>query len=263
MTDFATACVLSYERPEFLEECLRTLSGYADYPLEVIVHDDGSRNPVVREILQRALVERKVSRLILNPPGHNEGQGVALNRMFQMAKGDPIIKVDQDLVFQPGWLKRSVEIIRANREQFIEAGTDKLIGVLGLFKYPAEPVRYEDMFIKDCGFPGFEWEEHLDFVGSCMVIPRDVWEAFGVFEERSEAFAEDRNFKFKVRDEGEMALALPKGSDLVVNQGFGVGPSTVVIAQGTVATIEKGPVVVNQTPNYIRGIKPGEEAAGR
>lgn len=255
---FATACVLSYERPAFLQECLRTLAVHADYPLEVIVHDDGSENPEVRQLLLRAVDEGRVSSVILNPPGNNQGQGIALNRMYHMAKGDPIIKVDQDLIFQPGWLKRSVEILKQNREQFIEAGTDKPIGVLGLFKYGAEPVRYEDMFIRDCGFPGYEWEEHQDFVGSCMVIPRDVWEGFGPFEERSAAFAEDQTFKFSVRDNGEMALALPKGDDLVVNQGFGVGPSTVVVDHGTVQTIKEGPVLV--TPNYVRGITPAKEA---
>lgn len=258
MTAFATACVLSYERPAFLQECLRTLAAFSDYPLEVIVHDDGSENPEVRQLLLRAVDEGRVSSVILNPPGHNQGQGIALNRMFYMAKGDPIVKVDQDLIFQPGWLKRSVDLIVANRQQFIETGTDKAIGALGLFKYGADPVRYEEMFIKDCGFPEYEWEEHQDFVGSCMVIPRDVWEAFGPFEERSAAFAEDRSFKFTVRDQGGMALALPKGDDLVVNQGFGVGPSTVVVDHGQVQSIKEMPVLV--TPNYVRGLNPAEGA---
>lgn len=255
MTEFATACVLSYERPAFLAEALKTLTAHADYPLEVIVHDDGSKNPEVREVLLRALDEGRVSHLILNPPGHNEGQGIALNRMFHMAKGDPIIKIDQDLIFAPGWLATCQQLIDVNRHAVLEAGDEKPIGVLGLFKYPAEPVRYSDMFIGVRGFPGYEWEEHKDFVGSAMVIPRDVWEAFGPFEERSAAFAEDRNFKMRVRDEGNMALALVKGDDLVVNQGFGVGPSTVVVDHGKVASIHDGPRLV--TPNYVRPIVPG------
>lgn len=246
MPDFATACVLSYERPKFVAEALKTMIEGADYPLEVIVHDDGSKDPTVRNYLGRLVDEGYISTLIANPPGHNQGQGTALNRMFNMAQGDPIIKLDQDLLFEQSWLRRCVQILEANKER-IEAlelegqvAEEPLIGAMGLHKYHAEPVRYEDMFIRDWGNGFLTWEQHEDFVGSSMVIPRDVWDAFGPFEEHSDAFAEDQGFKFLVKGEG-LALALPHGDDLARNQGFGVGPSTVVVDHGTVATIHKEP----------------------
>lgn len=244
---FATACVLSYERPDFLKQSIETMIQHASYPLEIIVHDDGSRDPRVNATLQALLAEGKVSTVMLNPAGHNEGQGVALNRMFSAAQGDPILKLDQDLMYQPGWLKRAVEVIDRNRNRFREMGDrnplagEPLIGALGLFRYYAEPVHHQEMFLQAWGG---EWEECKDFVGSAMVIPRDVWEAFGPFDQHSDAFAEDREFKMKVKEEGGLALALPSDEDLAVNVGFGVGPSTVVVDHGKVADIHHGPHII-------------------
>lgn len=244
---FATVCVLSFERPDFLKQSIETMIQHADYPLEVIVHDDGSRDPRVNALLQALLAEGKISTVIQNPAGHNEGQGVALNRMFHMAQGDPIIKADQDLVYQPGWLRHAVEVIDRNRERVESMEPNPLadeppIGVLGLFRYYAEPVHHEEMHIQHWGG---EWEQCEDFVGSAMVIPRDVWEAFGPFDQHSNAFAEDREFKMKVKEEGGLALALPpQGEDLAVNVGFGVGPSTVVVDHGQVAIIHHKPHII-------------------
>lgn len=243
---FATACVLSYERPDFLRDSLMTMIEGADYPLEIIVHDDGSRDPRVGELLREFLGQGRVSTVISNPPGHNQGQGVALNRMFAAAQGDPIIKADQDLMYHPGWLRRCIQVLNGNRQR-VEAGAEEPpIGCLGLFRYTVEPVRYEDMYM--CRWGGMAddggWEQHADFVGSAMVIPRDVWEAFGPFDQHSVAFAEDREFKMKVKEEGGLALALPIAGDLVTNIGFGVGPSTVVVDHGKVADIHDGPHII-------------------
>lgn len=244
MMAFASVCVLSYERPDFLRESIATMIERADYPLEIIVHDDGSRDPRVNALLQGLLAEGKVSTVIQNPAGHNQGQGVALNRMFHLAQGDPIVKADQDLIYHAGWLRECVGIINSNRVR-MEVPSNPLkgepaIGAVGLFRYPAEPVRYEDMFIQHWGG---EWEQCKDFVGSAMVIPRDAWEAFGPFDQHSDAFAEDREFKMKLIAEG-LALALPSGTDLATNIGFGVGPSTVVVDHGKVADIHHKPHII-------------------
>jgi GT2 family glycosyltransferase len=100
---FASVCLLSFNRPRFLRECIASMRN-AGAPFELIVHDDGSSDESLREGLGQLLDAGVISTLILNPPGWNQGQGVALNRMFSMARGDPIIKCDQDLIFEPGWL---------------------------------------------------------------------------------------------------------------------------------------------------------------
>lgn len=247
MDRFASLCLLSYNRPQFVQEAVISAVENAGFDLEMIVHDDGSNEETV-DVLLELRAQGFISTLMLNAPGHNEGQGVALNRMFNAAKGDPIVKLDHDLVFEPGWLRRCVELLDANYRDD-NVGQSPLIGALGLFKYHTEPVKWEDMYIAAHSDGGIVWEEHQDFVGSAMAIPRLAWEEFGPFEERSPAFAEDAIFKHAIRDRQGWCNALFT-DDLAVNNGFGVGPSTVVVAgeDGTPepSKIHEGPLVIER-----------------
>lgn len=232
--------MLSFERLRFLKECIGSMLTHAEAPFQLIVHDDGSQDPELRQWLLARLDDGTISTLILNPPGWNEGQGIAMNRMAQVAKGDPIIKCDQDLVFKPGWLRKVEEVFDKNwwesKDGCVhgecptgECQSDceeapPLIGALGIFRYPVEPVRYEDMLIAEHGV----WEEHRDFVGSFIAIPAGAWHLFGPWSERSTAFAEDNEFKLKVAASEGWCCALTT-EELAYNQGFGIGPSTLVL----------------------------------
>lgn len=234
MTDYASCCILSYERPDFLTTAVATLLENAHAPLELIIHDDGSTDPRVYERLLEWQQGGVVSSIILNPPGMNQGQGTALNRMFNMASGDPIIKLDQDLVFHPGWLLRIQQVLAGNRATV----TDPDIGLLGLFHYHYDPVD-----TKQCKIDQYAgWQSHTHICGSGFAVPRKVWQDLGPFEEHSSAFAEDWSFQRLVTASGEYVCALPN-EDLVANQGFGIGPSTVVTAPGTVHPIHLEPLV--------------------
>jgi glycosyltransferase involved in cell wall biosynthesis len=223
---FASCCLLSYERPDFLRTALTTLVAHAEYPLELIVHDDGSENEEVKIALRQLQDKGLISTLITNSPGHNEGVGVAVNRCFDVARGDYLLKLDQDLIFEPGWLRKAVNIMDTNAAN--EDQLEPRIGSLGLFRYGAEPVKYEDMFVRDWGVGETAWEEHLDFVGSAMVFRASDYKKYGPFPERSAAFAEDLEFKNLLKSNG-LRMALPNWGDLARNVGFGYGPSTVVV----------------------------------
>jgi SAM-dependent methyltransferase len=235
---FASVCVLSYERLSLLRECIGSMLAGAHSPFELIVHDDGSRDPELRQWLLQMSEEGVISTLLMNSPGWNEGQGIAMNRMAAVAKGDPIIKCDQDLVFEAGWLLKVQEVLRGNMVATHENG-EPVIGALGIFKYPVDPVDHQKMFLKDWG--GFDEVE--DFVGSLIAMPRMAWEIWGPWDERSSAFAEDAIFKQTLHRAEGWCCALTK-EDLARNQGFGVGPSTVVVAEGTVQEIKTGPKVI-------------------
>lgn len=238
---YASCCVLSYERPGFLATAITTLAQRAGAPFELIVHDDGSEHPEVRAMIRRYVDAGVVSTVIENPPGHNQGVGEAMRRMFAVATGDPIIKIDQDLIFEDGWLATVNEILDTDEADvdahpgvFMQAPR---IGALGAFKYWHEPVHYEQMLIQERQ----RWTEVGDFVGSFIAVPRAVYEEHGPFETHSDAFAEDWVFKKKLQAAG-LVLGLPK-DDIAHNQGFGIGPSTVVTADGSPHKIRKEPVI--------------------
>lgn len=225
---FATCCVLSYNRLQFLRQSLDSMRAHANYPMEIVVHDDGSTQAHLPAYLDVAIGNGEVSTVVRNPPGHNQGQGVALNRMFDIARGDPIIKLDHDLIYRPGWLRAAISILERN----MDTPDEPPIGALGLFKYSAPPVEHTAMHIRD--WPA--WEEVEDFVGSGFLVPRYVWEKHRPFEERSAAFAEDIDFKLRLQADG-FKLALPH-DDLADNVGFGVGPSTVAVERDGELTSE-------------------------
>lgn len=110
MTDHATLCILSYNRPQFLPQCIET-AREAGVPLEIIVHDDGSTNGELLSYLYQAHADGLISTLILNAPGYNQGVGNAIKRTFDMAAGDWVVKVDQDLIFKPGWGVEAFELM--------------------------------------------------------------------------------------------------------------------------------------------------------
>lgn len=241
MSDYASLCFLSYNRPNFLSQAIATATANAGEPVEVIVHDDGSIDDGLLDYLTRMQRGGLISKLILSPPGHNEGQGKALNAMFNIASGDPIIKLDQDLIFEPGWLVKVNDIL-----------SDQRVGLLGLFKYEHHPVDWRQTGIDD--MPGgvvsapVGYSFHTHICGSGFALPRRVWEELGPFEEHSDAFAEDADMQARVHKSRDWYNALPD-EDLVVNQGFGPGPSTVVFHDTEVdggigvAKINHGPKV--------------------
>jgi len=251
---FASVCVLSYERLTFLRECISSMLDHAEADFELIVHDDGSEDPELREWLLQMSDAGVISTLLLNSRGWNEGQGVAMNRMAAVAKGDPIIKCDQDLIFKPGWLRKVQEVLAANqaaggdgcvnpngciREPRCDStceDAEPLIGALGIFRYGVEPVKYEDMLIERHG----DWEEHRDFVGSFIAMPLAAWHCFGPWEERSTAFAEDNAFKLDIAAAEGWCCALTT-EELAMNQGFGIGPSTLVLGPEEVTEIKQAP----------------------
>jgi GT2 family glycosyltransferase len=224
---FASCCVLSYQRPQFLRDCLSTLVR-AGAPLELIVHDDGSTDPEVRRLLSGAVDEGAT--VVLNAPGHNQGQGTACNRMFAIASGDPIIKLDQDLIFTPGWLAHVTALMDHNAQ----------IGLLGLMHYHHDPVDSAKTLLEQHA----GWSSRTHILGSAFAVRRWCWEELGPFEEHSEAFAEDWIFQREVTASHSWVCGLPD-VDLVDNQGFGVGRSTVVVgAPATVTSIHTRPRLV-------------------
>lgn len=228
--EYASLCVLSYERPTYLDNSLKSLQDSPGYPYELFIHDDGS------DLETRSVVtQQDEATVILNKPSHNQGQGVALNRMFGMAKGDPIIKLDADLQYYPGWLMETVRLLRENPS----------IGLLGLLHYYHEPVDSHKTVITRHD----EWSSHTHILGSGFAMRRDCWEELGPFEEHSEAFAEDYDMQCRVTDSDDWVCGLPKES-LVENLGMGLGKSVVVVPDGegnpTVAKIHTQPYIIGK-----------------
>jgi len=230
---FASLVILSFNRRKMMERSLNSLFANTTFPYELIVVDDGSHDDDTVDYLMRLYRLGKISTLILNG-GKNMGVGVGINRGFDIAHGDIVLKLDADLEYAPGWLEKTVKIM----ETFPE------IGVMGLFKYFHEPVDHRKMFIRREERDGVAVEVHQDFVGSAMVITKELYNKKGKFGEFSAAFAEDTIWKMARKSEGYW-LALPE-EDLVYNFGFGRITSILVNNDGTVRDIAQEPLIFNK-----------------
>jgi glycosyltransferase involved in cell wall biosynthesis len=112
-----TAAVLSYipflsgfyaESLDVLNVCLTSLRKDAGLPFDLMVFDNGSC-PEARDYLINEKESGRIQYLILSEK--NIGKGGAWNIILAGAPGEVIAYADSDVLFSPGWLARSVEIL--------------------------------------------------------------------------------------------------------------------------------------------------------
>lgn len=112
-----TVAVLNYipflsgfyaESLDVLKVCLESARRDAGLPFDLLVFDNGSCAEV-RDYLIQEKEEGRIQYLILSEK--NIGKGGAWNVIFGGAPGEIIAYADSDVLFFPGWLARSVEIL--------------------------------------------------------------------------------------------------------------------------------------------------------
>ena len=203
-----SVCVLAYERPSALEETLSSLIETHEYPLEIIVHDDGSKDPAVKEVLKRY---RDSISLILDNCGQNVGVGRAFTRCLHVATGEYVFKCDSDVTFLPGWDKWADDMLSYEIED-----RPRVIGFFDYMHYNPEDTRFaqrDDFHIA--------WRVH-DFVNSVWGIKREHLACnVGI---------PDDGYHTLLRDCG-YELFIPK-QDFVLNKHFGIGKSVYIDSNG-------------------------------
>ncbi len=99
--DFFSVLLPELGRPQYLRKCIDSIHEYADMPVEIIVHDDGSGEENQREILK---MRDKISTLILNH-GHNTGLARSFNRCRAMASSPYLLGFNTDTYLTSSFLK--------------------------------------------------------------------------------------------------------------------------------------------------------------
>ena len=98
-----------YAEPlDVLKACLDSMRKDAGLPFDLMVFDNGSC-PEVRQFLVKEKEEGRIQYLVLAEK--NMGKGGAWNVMLAGAPGEIIAYTDSDVLFYPGWLKKSVELL--------------------------------------------------------------------------------------------------------------------------------------------------------
>lgn len=206
MSKFASLCLLSYNRPQNLIDCLNSLEATIDFPCEIIINSDGG--DLAHNIAYNKWMIEKASKLILSK-GKNRGVGRSFLNCLGVAEGDYMFKIDADLTFQPHWISKAIKIL----------DTDPTIASVGLFDYNKwdpndERFKAEENVLENVTLGDFEYQIVKDYVSSIYAFRK---------KDKIRFEGLDDGFHQKLNGYGKLALL-----HQVENTAFGVGKSTYV-----------------------------------
>jgi glycosyltransferase involved in cell wall biosynthesis len=103
-----TAVIPSYGRPEFLEEAVRSVVEQTYEPLELVVVDDCSPDPVEPQLAETDLSRLRDVRFLRHE--QNQGANAARNTGIRAAKGEFVAFLDDDDRWRPTKIARQIRV---------------------------------------------------------------------------------------------------------------------------------------------------------
>ncbi|MFM7838349.1 MAG: glycosyltransferase family 2 protein, partial [Chitinophagaceae bacterium] len=142
MASFTSSlCIATYNWPEALQVCFRSLLRQTVQPDEILIADDGSK-------LQTQQAIEAFRKMAPIPVHHvwqpDEGFQLAKirNKAFSQAKGDYILQIDGDLLLHPAFIQDHLQ--RARQGTFVSGtrallspGLSRQLLISDLIRYPA------------------------------------------------------------------------------------------------------------------------------
>lgn len=189
-----------FNEERYLGACLDSLSklDYPDEKLEIVLVDNGSTDNTL-EIASQYEIE-----VFLHP---GVKVGAVRNYGVVKASGELIVFIDSDCVVETDWLQRG---LTSMNEQYGAVG--------GLYLLREQPAWIERYWILQSAR---DFAYQTSFVGGCIFIRREVFEAVGGFNEVMSA-GEDTDLTQRLREAGYRLKIDPQLS--VVHLGY---PNTI------------------------------------
>ncbi len=220
-----SAVMLNYNSKYFPKMCVEAFNrGKMDFDFEFIAVDNASTEKESVEYLEKA-AEKGLVQLIKSPK--NVGFGGGNNLGAAQARGKYVLILNPDIFVNEDSVQKMVD--------YMEAHPD--VGILGpKLVYPNEDVQdscrrhmsFTDLVIKRTflkRLPGLRKRvekytmEDFDhnqvqevdlLVGACFIIPREVYEKVGGFDERYFLFMEDFDLCREINKAGKKVVYFPK-----------------------------------------------------
>ena len=213
-----TVVIPTRDRVDLLAPCVDSLyATNAGFEFEVIVVDNGSRDPATREWLSRMQRERPDFRVLAADIEFNWSR--LNNHAIAEARGDVLVLLNNDTVSKThGWLGRIAEY--ALRDD---------VGVVGpLLRFPDGTIQHAGVVVGYGGcadhlFNGTSpADEHLMFVspmvprnvslvtGACLAVSRNVIESIGPLDEAYRVVGGDAEFCLRAHLKGLHNVYLPE-----------------------------------------------------
>ncbi len=113
----------TYRGAHYLRECLDSvLRLEGDYPLQIIVVDDCSEDGTAE--LVAGYVDDRITFLC---PAQNEGAAAAINRAFELVRGEYCARIDYDDAYLPNFLVQTVPALVSNSAATMVCGGIEMV----------------------------------------------------------------------------------------------------------------------------------------
>jgi O-antigen biosynthesis protein len=202
------------DRAELLQGCLRSLTRSANRRFEIVLVNNGSREPRTRRVLRR-LRKRRGIRVIDCPDRFNFSR--LCNAGARHAHGDYLLFLNNDVeVLTPDWL-----------EQLLRIAADPQVGIAGAtLLYPDQTIQHAGIFPRTDGTWHHVYRGRpADYAGdhgelrtprsvpavtaACLLIRRKLFLSVGAFDERFALTFGDVELCRRVTDRGLSVVVTP------------------------------------------------------
>jgi len=190
--------IATYNKLEYTQLCIQSIREYTKFDTyEIIVVDNHSTDETVSWLRRQSDV-----RLIAN--GENLGFPKACNQGIEVASGENILLLNNDVIVTHNWLENLLTCLYCNNN----------IGAVGTVTnscsyYQAISVSYQTIeemhqFAVDYNHSNpMLWEERLKLIGYCMLIKRTVVDRIGLLDEQfTPGNYEDDDYSLRIRKAG-------------------------------------------------------------
>jgi len=193
-----TAVVVNWNGQHYLEECLASILDQDPAPAEVILADnhsaDGSREFVAERFPQVQILDT----------GSNGGPGAARNAGVRQASHERVLLVDNDVVLQPGTLRRLAETMDRQPAAAMVQARSLCYDRTDVVHYDAADLHYLGLLLLRNFFVPLAEASHPDGpvgggIGLCFLTDRVKFQAVGGFHEPLFFYFEDTDFAWRLR----------------------------------------------------------------
>lgn len=154
-----------FDQGEFLIDAVASVERSVAVPYELLIANDGSREPRTRDILA---ILRQAGYRILDQD--NQGLGATRNRLFAEAAAEAVMPLDADNQLRPGFIEPALEVLAHAPDVAAVYGDRMDFGL-----------RSEHVKVGDFDADALLYDNYID---ACALIRKRAWRECGGYEER-------------------------------------------------------------------------------
>jgi glycosyltransferase involved in cell wall biosynthesis len=198
--DFISIVIPSFNRFPYLQECLNSIHEQADFPFELIVHDDGSADGTDQNLFQQ---RNRVSSIIFST-GLNLGLAESINRAVRLASSNYVLMLNADMKVEKPFFRDIFNILHKPYVGYIPP----------LGRYGTSPNTM------DANGSPFTFTRGMG-QGCCLAFRKDVWNQVGGWNNRTVATSNaDVSFMIRILSAGYFSASLVKPEPVVSNMSM-------------------------------------------